>query len=79
MTSDDLKNLVAKYKEIYKKHTGSEFPQDAKKQMWGAIDAVFGSWMNSRAIKYRELNEIKGLKGTAVTVMAMVFGKKGDT
>ena len=79
MTADDLKNLVAKYKEIYKKHTGSEFPQDAKKQMWGAIDAVFGSWMNSRAIKYRELNEIKGLKGTAVTVMAMVFGNKGDT
>ena len=79
MTSDDLKNLVAKYKEIYKKHTGSDFPQDAKKQMWGAIDAVFSSWMNSRAIKYRELNEIKGLKGTAVTVMAMVFGNKGDT
>ena len=79
MTADDLKNLVAKYKEIYKKHTGSEFPQDAKKQMWGAIDAVFGSWMNSRAIKYRQLNDIRGLKGTAVTVMAMVFGNKGNS
>ena len=66
---------------MYKAEKGEEFPQDAKKQMWGAIGAVFGSWMNPRAIKYRKLNNIKEgtLKGTAVSVMAMVFGNKGDT
>lgn len=79
LSADDLKALVLKFKEIYKADTGEDFPEDAKKQMWGAIGAVFGSWMNARAIKYRELNEIKGLKGTAVTVMAMVFGNKGNT
>ena len=76
-----MKEVVAKYKEMYKAEKGEEFPQDAKKQMWGAIGAVFGSWMNPRAIKYRKLNNIKegALKGTAVSVMAMVFGNKGDT
>ena len=79
MDTTDLKTLVGKYKAIYKKSTGKDFPQDPKEQMWDAINAVFGSWMNARAIKYRELNNIKGLKGTAVTVMAMVFGNKGET
>ena len=79
MDTSDLQTLVGKYKVIYKKHVGADFPQDPKKQMWAAINAVFGSWMNARAIKYRELNNIKGLKGTAVTVMAMVFGNKGET
>ena len=81
LSVENLKEVVAKYKEMYKAEKGEEFPQDAKKQMWGAIGAVFGSWMNPRAIKYRKLNNIKEgtLKGTAVSVMAMVFGNKGDT
>ena len=81
LTTENLKEIVTKYKEMYKKEKGEDFPQDAKQQMWGAIGAVFGSWNNPRAIKYRKLNNIKegALKGTAVTVMAMVFGNKGDT
>ena len=81
LSVENLKEVVTKYKEMYKAEKGEEFPQDAKKQMWGAIGAVFGSWMNPRAIKYRKLNNIKEgtLKGTAVSVMAMVFGNKGDT
>jgi pyruvate,orthophosphate dikinase len=74
----ELQEIVAKYKLLYKKYTKADFPQDPIKQMWHAIDAVFGSWMNPRAIKYRELNNIKHLKGTAVTVMAMVFGNMGN-
>jgi len=74
----DLEKLVADYKKVVKKHAKLDFPQDPEEQMWGAIDAVFGSWMNERAIKYRELNSIKGLKGTAVTVQSMVFGNFGD-
>ena len=78
---EELQEIVSKYKVLYKNEKGEDFPQDPKVQMWGAIGAVFGSWMNPRAIKYRELNNIKegALKGTAVTVMAMVFGNKGDT
>ncbi|MBR4463079.1 MAG: pyruvate, phosphate dikinase [Treponema sp.] len=81
LTTEELKEIVTKYKDMYKKEKGSDFPQDAKEQMWGAIGAVFGSWMNPRAIKYRRLNNIRegALKGTAVTVMAMVFGNKGET
>ena len=74
----DLEKLVSNYKVIYKKHTGKDFPQDPVEQMWGAIDAVFGSWMNERAIKYRQLNNIKGLAGTAVNIQSMVFGNFGD-
>jgi pyruvate, orthophosphate dikinase len=74
----ELQEIVEKYKALYKKSTGSDFPQEPEKQMWHAINAVFGSWMNARAIKYRELNGIKNLKGTAVTVMAMVFGNMGN-
>lgn len=80
LTTEELQEIVGKYKEMYKKEKGEDFPQDPKVQMWGAIGAVFGSWNNPRAIKYRQLNNIKEgqLKGTAVTVMAMVFGNMGN-
>ena len=74
----DLKEVVKRYKAIYKKHTKEDFPQDPKKQLWASIDAVFGSWNNPRAIKYRQINEIKGLLGTAINVQTMVFGNFGD-
>ncbi|OHD22082.1 MAG: pyruvate, phosphate dikinase [Spirochaetes bacterium GWB1_59_5] len=78
LSADDLKKLVETYKAIVKKATKKDFPQDPKEQMFGAMGAVFGSWMNERAIKYRDLNGIKNLKGTAVTVQSMVFGNWGD-
>jgi len=78
LSADDLKKLVETYKAIVKKHTKKDFPQNPREQMFGAMGAVFGSWMNERAIKYRDLNNIKGLKGTAVTVQSMVFGNWGD-
>ncbi|MCS7299026.1 MAG: pyruvate, phosphate dikinase [Spirochaetia bacterium] len=77
LTADDLKEVVKEYKEIYKKHN-LEFPQDPRKQLDMAIEAVFKSWMNERAIKYREINEIRGLLGTAVNVVEMVFGNMGE-
>lgn len=76
---DDLKGLVEKYKELIESETGEPFPQDAKEQLFKAIHAVFGSWNNERAIDYRRLNNITGLKGTAVNVQAMVFGNMGET
>ncbi len=75
----DWKLLVGKYKDIVKKELGSDFPQDPEKQLWGAVGAVFSSWMNARAIKYRELNNIPASWGTAVNVQSMVFGNMGDT
>ncbi len=72
-----LRSVVAEYKKVYKRARKS-FPQDARKQLQAAIDAVFGSWNNPRAVKYRELNDIRGLIGTAVNVQAMVFGNMGD-
>ena len=78
LTASDLEKLVTEYKVIYKKHTGTEFPQDPVEQMWGATNAVFGSWMNERAIKYRALSNMKGLAGTAVNIQSMVFGNFGD-
>ncbi|MEM4756079.1 MAG: pyruvate, phosphate dikinase [Candidatus Woesearchaeota archaeon] len=93
LTPTDLKELVASYKQHIKKHfskqpkTGlssvtslpiQEFPQDVFQQLWMAIEAVFGSWNNERAIAYRKLNNIKGLKGTAVNIQAMVFGNMGE-
>ena len=75
---DGLKEVVTAYKGVYKKAKRT-FPQDARKQLQGAVDAVFGSWNNPRAIKYRNLNEIRGLLGTAVNVQAMVFGNMGET
>ncbi|MFA5382769.1 MAG: pyruvate, phosphate dikinase [Candidatus Micrarchaeia archaeon] len=79
LDENDLEKLVGKYKELIKKETGNDFPQDPKEQLWKAIDAVFGSWNNERAITYRRLNEITGLKGTAVNIQAMVFGNMGET
>ena len=78
---DELKEIVKQYKAMYKEEKGEDFPQDPQVQMWGAIGAVFGSWMNPRAITYRKLNNIDEnvIKGTAVTVMAMVFGNMGET
>lgn len=75
----DWKLLVGKYKEIVRKELGSDFPQEPEKQLWGAVGAVFSSWMNARAIKYRELNAIPASWGTAVNVQSMVFGNMGDT
>eukprot|EP01006_Ploeotia_vitrea_P030443 TRINITY_DN62862_c0_g1_i2.p1 TRINITY_DN62862_c0_g1~~TRINITY_DN62862_c0_g1_i2.p1 ORF type:complete len:959 (-),score=151.37 TRINITY_DN62862_c0_g1_i2:195-3071(-) len=77
--AEELKALVAEYKQIYKKAVNHDFPQKPEEQLWDAITAVFGSWNNARAIKYREINEIKGLLGTAVNVQTMVFGNMGDT
>jgi pyruvate,orthophosphate dikinase len=78
LDTDDLKKLVEQFKKTYRDQMGEDFPQDPKEQMWGAIGAVFGSWMNEKAIKYRKINEITGLLGTAVTVQSMVFGNFGD-
>ena len=77
LTAADLEELVATYKVIYKNAIGKDFPQDPVEQLWGSIDAVFGSWMNERAIKYRAMNNIKGLAGTAVNIQSMVFGNFG--
>ena len=74
---DGLKDVVAEYKKVYKKAKKS-FPQDARRQLQLAADAVFSSWNNARAIKYRQLNDIRGLLGTAVNVQEMVFGNMGD-
>jgi pyruvate,orthophosphate dikinase len=78
LDAEDLKEVVKRYKAIYKKHTKEDFPQKPIEQLWASIDAVFGSWNNPRAIKYRKINEIKGLLGTAVNVQTMVFGNFGD-
>lgn len=79
LDADDLKEIVEEYKKLYREH-GKEFPQDPWDQLWKAIDAVFGSWMNERAIKYREIHGIKegDLLGTAVNIVAMVFGNMGE-
>src|SRR5204862_6434385 len=73
-----LKEVVRRYKDVYRHHVGEEFPQDPFTQLEKAIEAVFKSWMGDRAIKYRELNDIRGLRGTAVNVQSMVFGNMGD-
>lgn len=78
LNEDELKGVIAKYKAVFKEHIKEDFPQDPKKQLWSAISAVFGSWMNDRAIVYRRLNNISGLKGTAVTIVSMVFGNMGE-
>lgn len=79
LTAADLKDLVALYKNEVKKELGREFPQNVDEQLWGAIEAVFASWMNDRAITYRELNDIPDAWGTAVNVQSMVFGNMGET
>ena len=78
LTTDDLKELVAKFKEAVKKSTGKDFPVDPWEQLWGAVMAVFNSWMNERAILYRRLNKIPEEWGTAVNVQLMVFGNMGN-
>ena len=78
LTADDLKDLVKQFKVKVKEELGREFPLDPKEQLWGAIGAVFGSWMNPRAVTYRRLNEIPTEWGTAVNVQSMVFGNMGD-
>ncbi|MDR1576601.1 MAG: pyruvate, phosphate dikinase [Treponema sp.] len=78
LNAGDLEALVDEYKKIIKKTTGRDFPQNPLDQLWGAVNAVFGSWMNERAIKYRQLNGIRNLKGTAVNVQSMVFGNFGE-
>ena len=79
LDGDDWVLLVGKYKEAVARETGKDFPQDPHEQLWGAIGAVFSSWMNQRAITYRRLHDIPESWGTAVNVQAMVFGNMGDT
>src|SRR4030081_1122403 len=78
MTVEDLKELVLRFKTLIKDRTGKEFPQDPWKQLWGASGAVFGSWMNDRAMVYRRKYNIPSEWGTAVNVQAMVFGNTGE-
>ncbi len=78
LNADDLKELVKRYKAVYEKHVKSPFPQDPKDQLWRAIMAVFNSWMGNKAVEYRRIERITGLKGTAVNVQAMVFGNTGN-
>ncbi|MBO7368275.1 MAG: pyruvate, phosphate dikinase [Paludibacteraceae bacterium] len=79
LSVESLKNLVQLFKAAIKKNTGKDFPEDPIEQLWGAICAVFRSWMNERAILYRKMEGIPDEWGTAVSVMAMVFGNMGDT
>jgi pyruvate,orthophosphate dikinase len=76
---EDLTTLVARFKEAVKRRTGKDFPDDAGEQLWGAVCAVFDSWMNERAILYRKMEGIPAEWGTAVNVQAMVFGNMGNT
>jgi pyruvate,orthophosphate dikinase len=78
LSADQLKEVVDKYKKVYKKHVGELFPQEGRIQLTLAINAVISSWMIDRAVTYRRLNNITGLLGTAVNVQAMVFGNMGD-
>ena len=79
LNADDLEQLVAEYKARVQEERGEPFPQDPNAQLWGAIGAVFGSWMNQRAITYRRLHNIPESWGTAVNVQAMVFGNMGES
>ncbi|MFN0191600.1 MAG: pyruvate, phosphate dikinase [Aestuariivirga sp.] len=79
ITAEEWKKLIARYKALVEEHTEKPFPQDVNEQLWGAIGAVFRSWMSARAVTYRRLNNIPENWGTAVNVQAMVFGNLGDT
>jgi pyruvate,orthophosphate dikinase len=79
LTADDWLAVIRRYKERVEEELGEPFPQDPHRQLWGAISAVFGSWMNQRAITYRRLHHIPESWGTAVNVQAMVFGNMGET
>src|SRR5579875_1565975 len=76
--AENLKELVRDYKSYFKSKTGKEFPEDPQEQLWGAIGAVFESWMGEKAVTYRRVEKITGLLGTAVNVVQMVFGNAGD-
>jgi pyruvate,orthophosphate dikinase len=78
LSAEDLKEVVRRYKEVYKKHLGVEWPQEPLRQLEQAIEAVFKSWNTDRAVKYRQIHDIRGLAGTAVNVQTMVFGNMGD-
>lgn len=78
LTADDLQELVQVYKDVLAQEHGVKFPQDPMEQLWGAVKAVFGSWHNARATKYREMNNIPHDWGTAVNVQSMVFGNLGE-
>jgi pyruvate,orthophosphate dikinase len=78
LTTDDLKELVRRFKRAVKERTGKDFPEDVREQLWGAIGAVFGSWMNERAIVYRRQYNIPHEWGTAASICSMVFGNMGD-
>ena len=78
LDAKDLREIIDEYKKMVKKELGKDFPEDPEEQLWLAINAVFSSWNSARAIKYREINNIRGLKGTAVNVQAMVFGNLGE-
>lgn len=79
LTAEDWVELVGKYKDAVARETGKDFPQDPHDQLWGALGAVFSSWMNARAVTYRKLHDIPESWGTAVNVQAMVFGNMGET
>src|SRR3954464_5606946 len=79
LTGDDWVDLGGRYKDAVARETGRDFPQDPHDQLWGAIGAVFSSWMNSRAVTYRRLHDIPESWGTAVNIQAMVFGNMGET
>ncbi len=78
VNEDELQQLVSRFKQIYCENTGEEFPQQAYEQLVGAINAVFGSWMGEKAVKYRKVEKITGMTGTAANVQQMVFGNRGD-
>src|SRR5690606_20389545 len=78
-TADEWREVVALYKERVESELGAPFPQEPREQLWGAIGAVFSSWMNPRAVTYRKLHDIPESWGTAVNVQAMVFGNMGET
>jgi pyruvate,orthophosphate dikinase len=78
VNESELELLVGEFKAIYKRNIGKDFPQDPKEQLWGSVDAVFGSWMADKAVTYRRVEKIKGVVGTAVNVQQMVFGNMGS-
>ncbi|HLA51505.1 MAG TPA: PEP/pyruvate-binding domain-containing protein, partial [Thermodesulfobacteriota bacterium] len=79
VNEQELEELISRLKDVYKKHTGKDFPQDPTEQLQGAINAVFGSWMAEKAVTYRRVEKISGFLGTAVNIVQMVFGNKGET
>ncbi|MHC5110017.1 MAG: putative PEP-binding protein [Planctomycetota bacterium] len=78
LSAEELESVVEKFKTIYREHTGADFPQDPFEQLRGSINAVFNSWMFDKAVKYREVENITGLAGTAVNICQMVYGNMGD-